>query len=135
MSLEIVAFMNITYIGVRDMLGLIIKFPLAVFSEEWRRVLAFKINPKKNLEPLIEYLENRAPNLHRVVGLYYSSRWSTIRICDDIYGYEVKILGGELVDCCPHYYGLDYEEGKRLYRAILGLMPGSVRYTKKNGLK
>lgn len=42
-----------------------------------------------------------------------------ITVCCDIYGPEVKIDGGELLDCCPSYYGLTKENAMLLYEAIL----------------
>jgi len=51
-------------------------------------------------------------------------------VCD-IYGYEVTIDSGELLDCCPSYYRLSETTGTLLYKAILSCIPGSVPYVEK----
>lgn len=51
----------------------------------------------------------------------------SIYLCDDICGYEVKLIGvglfanatdAELLDCCPSFYGLPSEVARDLYNAI-----------------
>ena len=85
------------------------------------------------LDALIEELRRR-PNYFRKVGPRdYAAAFGGIRVCDDIYGHEVK-LGwkpfAELLDCRPAYYGVSQEDAERLYRAILACVPGTIYSSK-----
>lgn len=52
-------------------------------------------------------------------GRDYQSTGGQIKICMDIYGAEVHIRDGELLDCRPQSYGLTQANGIRLFIAIM----------------
>lgn len=50
----------------------------------------------------------------------YISSGGFITLCDDIFGYEVKLLNGrQLLDCKPAYYNLSVKQGKLIYDALV----------------
>ena len=79
------------------------------------------------LDALIEELRRR-PNYFRKVGPRdYAAAFGGIRVCDDIYGHEVK-LGwkpfAELLDCRPAYYGGKPGRRRTLVPSDTGLRTG-----------
>ena len=94
-----------------------------------------KGNGRRTLDELLCYLEE-LDKFTRILGMDYVSPGGFITVCDDIYGYEAKISKGlenpEMVDTCPQYYGLDREEGARLFEAIIGCIPTSTAYCEKH---
>jgi hypothetical protein len=64
-------------------------------------------------------------------GRTYYSPTKRITVCDDIYGYEVKIDGGELLDCSPGSYRLTSDTATTLMDAILSNVPSSIAFSKK----
>jgi hypothetical protein len=87
-----------------------------------------------NPEPLIELMASTRTPTFSQLGRKYWSGTGRITICSDIYGPEVKIDGGELVDCSPAYYGLTHETGKRLYEAICTNVRGWHGHTAKHNI-
>jgi hypothetical protein len=84
-----------------------------------------------NPQPLIDYFNRPSHMLFKVGARDYASKTFRVTVCDDIYGYEVKIDNGELLDCCPSYYGLTKETADQLYTAILSNLPGTTCYDLK----
>lgn len=85
----------------------------------------------KKPEPLIQHLMTTRETFIKWSTRDYVSPSGRITVCDDIYGYEVKIDGGEMLDCSPSSYGLTRETADRLYIAILSCVPNSVAYHEK----
>lgn len=48
----------------------------------------------------------------------YVSNGGEVTVCRDIYGPEVKLFGGELLDCRPAFYNLTKEHAMMVYDAI-----------------
>lgn len=70
-----------------------------------------------------------APEFKALVTSYIL--WSQdgwIKVENDVYGYEVTIRGGPLLDCYPAYYRLTREQSDELFAAILSCVPGSTFY-------
>lgn len=68
------------------------------------------------------------PWKHRRVML---SKDGGVRVEDDIYGYEITIYSGPLLDVTPTYYRLTQEQADKLFDAILSCVPGSNAYEKR----
>jgi hypothetical protein len=77
-----------------------------------------------NGEPLtlIEHFEKQTKPFKQISSRDYISASGRITVCDDIYGYEIKIDNGLLLDCSPSYYGFREETAMRLYNAIVSCL-------------
>lgn len=117
-------------LGIRSLANRIF---VSALSKETRLVLAFNNDPQENYKALIDYFKYEAPDFkRRGGGLTFYSENSNVRVCDDIFGYEVKIApNDELLDCCPAAYGLLKPQAMDLYDAILSCVPGSIFYKDK----
>lgn len=100
---------------------------------EVKLVTAFIQRERGSYTALLEYFNNRSVPL-QCVGRDYVGMFGGVRVCADIYGYEVKVgwdPSAALLDCVPAYYGLVDERASALYEAILSCVPGSVMYAEK----
>lgn len=107
----------------------------SVAGQERRLVEAFlRIGPRA-LMPLVVHLEAYlVPFPRSSNGRDYVSPSGLINVCNDIYGYEVKIgltSKAQLLDCYPAYYNLNYEQAQILYKAILGCVPTTTYFADK----
>lgn len=99
------------------------KSPEAQILDRWRK------DPATLLDELIWFIGTEA-----VFTSPESLRWLTmsssgrIVIAKDIYGYEIKIDDGPLLDASPSFYGLTWGEAERLSRAIIARIPGGSAY-------
>lgn len=101
--------------------------------KEVRLVRAVLSHKPGAVDALVHHLETRKRGLRRTGPRDYLGAWGCIRVCDDIYGYEVKLgwsAFAELVDCRPGSYGLTKEEGDRVFMAVLTCIPTSIPYNK-----
>ena len=80
----------------------------------------------QDIQPLLAVLYEGV--IFHKIGRDYTSDGGNITVCNDIMGYEVKIRGGELIDCRPSAYGLTTEEGRQVYEAVLENIPGSTNH-------
>jgi hypothetical protein len=80
--------------------------------------LALNAMKDGNITPIVELMTG--PTIFNNSNRSQISASGRITICHDIYGPEVKIDQGELLDCAPSYYGLSYDDGQLVYNAILG---------------
>ena len=56
-------------------------------------------------------------------GMNWISPGGCIEICDDLYGYEVSINGGPLIDSDYEWYGWTRGTGIKIYKAIVDCIP------------
>lgn len=67
----------------------------------------------------IEHIQSDDFKWVRIGPMDYVSNCGQITLCNDIFGYEIHMLGGhELVDCNPGYYNLTHEQGRDIQRAL-----------------
>lgn len=94
-----------------------------------RRIVLDMLESKDPTE-LIAALDSGQIKIVQSFGRNYKSTGGQIKICMDIYGAEVHIRGGELLDCRPESYGLTRASGERLFSAIMASYCGmtSVQY-------
>ena len=101
--------------------------PVGQTYKERRIIKRFWKDPNRYVGELITFIE-QSPR-YTSLGRYYSSCSGMINVCDDIYGYEVKIRPcDELLDCCPSAYGLHKLDALKVYEAILSRVPGSSSF-------
>lgn len=94
-----------------------------IFKKSERRIVSDMLESKDPTE-LIAALDAGDIKIVQSFGRDYKSTGGEIRICMDIFGAEVKIRGGELLDCRPQSYGLTEPNGQRLYLAIMAAYRG-----------
>lgn len=82
------------------------------------RIVSEMLESKDPTE-LIAALDAGDVVINQVYGRDYASGSGQIKICMDIYGAEVTIRGGELLDCRPQSYGLTPANAERLFIAIM----------------
>lgn len=107
---------------------------LRLRSEESLLVRDFHKGKVGAVDKLTEFYAKRCKPFKNVFGLYISPSGHAT-VCDDIYGYEVKIVPNrELLDCVPSAYGLRKSQGMALYDAILSNVPGTINYIERYNL-
>lgn len=94
------------------------QLPPGPLPKSERRIITDMLESKDPTE-LIAALDSGHIKIVNKWGRDYQSTGGQIKICMDIYGPEVHIRGGELLDCNPHSYGLTSANGTRLYIAIM----------------
>ena len=96
-------------------MALKIWFPYSYEKQAYNRMM-----DSHGTQELVEYFSGPCRFKHLQVGYKpVKSKGGLVSVCNDIYGSEVKLNNGELLDCRPEYYGLDTEPSYDLYVAIL----------------
>jgi hypothetical protein len=92
--------------------------------EEFKVVWTFLNNPNENsVQNLIDYIESGRCKFsyqwYERYGFTHYSKSGMINITPDICGLEVQfgIFGG-LIDCSSEKYGISWEDGKRIQKAV-----------------
>lgn len=81
----------------------------------------------KNPGPLLKALLNKQILFHKNTGFSpWISHAGLITVVDDIYGYEVKIDGGPLIDCRHTVYGIDRLSANRIMCAAVNCAMGGA---------
>lgn len=93
-------------------------------------VQRFRHREPGSLEPLIQHFNNRVEPFVRRGNSYYGEG-HCVRVENDLYFYTYVGGGTEYLDGCPAYYGLTYEQAKRLDEAILSCVPVSTFFVDK----
>lgn len=92
-------------------------------NKEWIAVDEFM--KTQNASKFVDFLEKNPPVFDERCA--YETRYSTsgrISLCEDIYGDEVRLGNGKMIDCYPESYGLTMSEADSVYRAILRIPEG-----------
>lgn len=87
-----------------------------------------------SFDALLEHLQNRPMDFTRVSPTSFIGVLGCIRICNDIYGYEIDMgynpIRG-MIDTHPSNYGLSHEQGNALFNACMPWIRGSSDWVER----